>query len=312
MDVGADLLSSGKYSDLTIKCGDRSFKVHKAVVCPKSPVIAAECDQDVKEKTSGVIDHTVYDADTVFRMLQFLYTKTYSVTEPGSNEDNRPPPGTSAATPSGDNQNAPSQENPDQAIAEHAMTAAEFIAELVAHAHVYGIADYYAINDLQSMAELRFREVTGKEWPAAAADDFTDVVEEVCKVTNTSETTGLRTALRILVVDHADILSNNDRFIAKLGSGGTPETQAFAAEVFRHAGSRLRIFWERNAKLNKELEYSRRMHDNLMKCLHRVPKACKNSGCDERFSGLTYEQFGATWMIRCTRCRCRVVLPPGM
>lgn len=35
---------SSKYSDLVIRCGDREFKVHRAVVCPRSTFFAAACD----------------------------------------------------------------------------------------------------------------------------------------------------------------------------------------------------------------------------------------------------------------------------
>lgn len=38
------LLLDGKYTDLEIKCGDKSFKVHRAVVCNKSAVLAKQCD----------------------------------------------------------------------------------------------------------------------------------------------------------------------------------------------------------------------------------------------------------------------------
>lgn len=34
------LLHSGDYSDLTLTCQGEVFKLHKAVVCPQSPVIA--------------------------------------------------------------------------------------------------------------------------------------------------------------------------------------------------------------------------------------------------------------------------------
>jgi hypothetical protein len=32
----SNILKSGKYSDLIICCGDHEFKVHRAIVCPRS------------------------------------------------------------------------------------------------------------------------------------------------------------------------------------------------------------------------------------------------------------------------------------
>ncbi len=46
------LLSSSKYSDLTLICADQEFKVHRAVICPQSPVISAACDGDFEVSMS--------------------------------------------------------------------------------------------------------------------------------------------------------------------------------------------------------------------------------------------------------------------
>ncbi len=42
------LLKSEKYSDLTLKCHERAFKVHRAVVCTRSSVFAAAIDGGFK------------------------------------------------------------------------------------------------------------------------------------------------------------------------------------------------------------------------------------------------------------------------
>jgi hypothetical protein len=38
------LMGSEKYSDLKLVCQRQEFKVHKAIVCTQSPVLAAACD----------------------------------------------------------------------------------------------------------------------------------------------------------------------------------------------------------------------------------------------------------------------------
>ena len=38
------ILQSAKYSDLTVRCGSEEFKIHRAIVCPRSTFFAAACD----------------------------------------------------------------------------------------------------------------------------------------------------------------------------------------------------------------------------------------------------------------------------
>ena len=55
----AQLMDSEKYSDLKLVCQGLEFKVHKAIVCTQSPVLAAACDGGFQVKanqTSGGID----------------------------------------------------------------------------------------------------------------------------------------------------------------------------------------------------------------------------------------------------------------
>lgn len=52
----AAVMKSEKYSDFIIKCEDRQWKVHKAIVGTASPVLAAEIDRRMKEGLSGVTD----------------------------------------------------------------------------------------------------------------------------------------------------------------------------------------------------------------------------------------------------------------
>ena len=45
----SQLRTTGKYSDLTLVCQQQEFRVHKAIVCSQSTVLAAACDGDLKQ-----------------------------------------------------------------------------------------------------------------------------------------------------------------------------------------------------------------------------------------------------------------------
>lgn len=44
----ASLLDSGEFSDLTVKCGDETFAVHRMILLPASKVFAAACSGGFK------------------------------------------------------------------------------------------------------------------------------------------------------------------------------------------------------------------------------------------------------------------------
>ncbi|KAH7403063.1 BTB/POZ protein [Cadophora sp. MPI-SDFR-AT-0126] len=65
------------YSDLTITCRDRSWKVHRVVVCPQSRVLNAACMTGFKEAQTGIVDLDDDDPAAVETMLRFFYTGKY-------------------------------------------------------------------------------------------------------------------------------------------------------------------------------------------------------------------------------------------
>ncbi len=48
------LLQTGRFSDLTLVCKDRRFRVHRAIVCSRSPVWAAAAEGGFKVSTTPV------------------------------------------------------------------------------------------------------------------------------------------------------------------------------------------------------------------------------------------------------------------
>ena len=71
------LLDNEMFVDVTLKCEEREFKAHKAVLASQSPVFKSMFETDMKEKKSSVIEITDTDPEVVSGMLTYLYT--YSV-----------------------------------------------------------------------------------------------------------------------------------------------------------------------------------------------------------------------------------------
>jgi hypothetical protein len=67
-----------QYSDLEIKCGDRTWPVHKSIVCLRSSYFAKACDGRFKEANEGCVDLHEDDANAVHALLEYLYTTNYN------------------------------------------------------------------------------------------------------------------------------------------------------------------------------------------------------------------------------------------
>lgn len=75
----SDLFNNPHYSDLTIECGGRHFYASKAIVCSVSPFLADECSSGMQRDHQSIIKHETFDADTMQRMLSYIYRQTYDV-----------------------------------------------------------------------------------------------------------------------------------------------------------------------------------------------------------------------------------------
>ncbi|KAL2177482.1 uncharacterized protein P884DRAFT_269857 [Thermothelomyces heterothallicus CBS 202.75] len=71
------LLTSGKFSDMIVRCGGREFKAHRAIVCPQSPFFDRAITGGFSESTTGVVELPDDDPNVLERFLQFLYTGNY-------------------------------------------------------------------------------------------------------------------------------------------------------------------------------------------------------------------------------------------
>ncbi|KAK4032099.1 hypothetical protein C8A01DRAFT_41456 [Parachaetomium inaequale] len=77
-DALSALHGDDKYADLTVTCGDHTFKLHRAVVCPQSPFFENACSGGFMEAFTGHVDLGEENPEIVAKFLQFMYTGNYS------------------------------------------------------------------------------------------------------------------------------------------------------------------------------------------------------------------------------------------
>ena len=176
----ASLLDSEKYSDLTITTKDRSFQVHKAIVCTQSKVLAAMSDNGFRESSTAILPLEHDDPATVERMVTFFYTSNYD---------------------SG---------NPDN------TTKNEVGPILMANTLVYSIADKYDIKGLKTLAQAKFENLAFAAWECK---DFPAIVAEVFDTTPDSDL-GLRDIVSQICAVHIDEFLANDTWSDLLSNNG--------------------------------------------------------------------------------------------
>ncbi|WXC49248.1 hypothetical protein SNK03_011734 [Fusarium graminearum] len=72
------LLFSDKFADMTIKCKEREFSAHRAIVCSQSSFFDKAMSSNFKEAMAQTIELHEDDPDIVERFLEFLYTGNYT------------------------------------------------------------------------------------------------------------------------------------------------------------------------------------------------------------------------------------------
>jgi hypothetical protein len=158
--------------------------MHRSVVCPQSPVLASICETNLRENYNVVVEHKVFDSDTVELVVQHLYAGGYGdtgrlvslsllereheddATEKEKEKGEAVKEETEREEVEGDRASVSGNENGsgkgvrrdvvdavdvDAAATDAAAVAGDAAApfssrsvdELVAHARVYGLANYY-------------------------------------------------------------------------------------------------------------------------------------------------------------------------
>ncbi|KAL8813752.1 MAG: hypothetical protein Q9200_000005 [Gallowayella weberi] len=171
----ASLLSSGKYSDLTIICRDQKFRVHRAVLCFASRFFAAACDGNFQEAQTAKVDLSDDDPGALRRALTYLYTEDYDDTDPDMIEESARDPGPISVNP-----------------IVHTSSGATGTSYLN-NARVYALAEKYDIQGLKALAIFKFEKYP---WGKCTDVDIVTVLPEVYYTTPATDQ-----GLRDIVVD---------------------------------------------------------------------------------------------------------------
>lgn len=238
--TASNFLRSSKYSDLTIVCHGREFKVHKAILCPQARMISKMCDADMQERSTGIIRHKEFDADTMERMIDFAYEKDYDLTrrpryEPAEEiEDSIATIGSLTIDDASITGGVTlPQEDVDAPMLGNEPVELSTTDKMVVHARAYGLADYYGMPKLRSYACRCFMDVANCELEDADLKGFDNVAREVCKTTTQDDgSTGnpfdspLRAGFFSLVTLYAPKLALDCDFTVALCEPGLQDSTA--------------------------------------------------------------------------------------
>ncbi|RMX80324.1 hypothetical protein D0869_07633 [Hortaea werneckii] len=201
------LLDTGEYSDLTIKCGLRTFKVHKAIVCARSEYFAAACKPDAfKEGATGTIklqstadpnvakdDPSLDDPAAVKLMIDFLYLHDYELIE--------------TCFP-----------NLLEVARRRARGARDGDYGAIMDAKVYALGCKYQIPSLQSTSLEKFENAATFVWDT---EEFVHAVHLVYSTTPDSDK-GMRDAAARVILEHDNELCNKPAMEAVVRSFDGP------------------------------------------------------------------------------------------
>lgn len=271
-----------KYSDMTISCQGHVFHVSRAMVCCQSDVLAREIDGHFRE-SGGALEHDMYDARALNRMIEYLYTGDYDKATKASFQVDTDLPGAE-----------------DGHANDNRTTTQSATANLLSHINVHGIAGYYNITKLQYLAAGKFQEaLKDTPWPEIELFPIVEAIYEQ----PASQDKGLRDAIKRKALPHTDEL-NNDKlpgeFLLKLLHCLSTDRLQDKAKIIEDQTNiesmrtSLRIAYEQNDKARGELNTVVGLLQNLRGCRH----------CDSKFN-VRAEKSGPNgkYYIRCIDCK---------
>ncbi|KAL1999358.1 hypothetical protein VTN02DRAFT_4640 [Thermoascus thermophilus] len=192
------LLESGQYSDFTIICGDREFRVHQAIVCPQSKIFERACTGKFVEASTKTMTLVQEDPAIIALMIDYLYTHSYKDTDDEEDDwdfsDTLKP------------QDDEKKEEP---------------ARVPTCVRLYAVADKYMIPSLKSAARDRFAAWAVEHW---STPSFLLAVREIYE-NETGNYVELRDVAVRPMVARADDLFLKEEFVDLLRDFGELGTE---------------------------------------------------------------------------------------
>ncbi|EXK82832.1 hypothetical protein FOQG_12801 [Fusarium oxysporum f. sp. raphani 54005] len=273
------LVGSGEFSDFTLICKDREFKLHQVIVCPQSPVISAALHSGFEEATSKVVTVNEFDVATVQSMVTFLYTGDYELA-----------PETEKLVQDKD-RDEKSEDGEDK-------TAEKIISQL----RVNAIADYYNIAKLGKLSTSKIEAILRDDL------NFLIIPQVIQEMSISNRDADLRSLIASATAKYIEELTSSQVLRA------LDLEHNLAIEILEACGRRIQELVE-DASTARELQKIRERVStlsivkissaiDLLKKTNRC-RHCNNLfGCyiEEPTSVLT---GGSAYVLRCESCGCR-------
>ena len=217
--VLSKLYSSDRYSDMTITCNGRRFRVHKAVVCVQSKVFARAMDGNFREGRTGEIDLEDDEPEVVAQMIRWLYKEDY--------EDWSAPPSHRTATPTttATTRSRAGRSTPANQIATSmSSSTTPSSTGLLFNTKMYIIADKYDLYPLKELANIKYETALSAHWNST---EFVESLKLLYEETMENDTLLKEVAIKV-AGDNAKQLLDREEFVALCEENGT-----IAVEVLR-------------------------------------------------------------------------------
>ncbi|KAL8650256.1 MAG: hypothetical protein Q9210_003927 [Variospora velana] len=257
------LFHSGRYSDFSIACRGREFRVHKTVLCKASKFFAVACDRGFKEAHEGTMDLSDDDPEALRRLLQYLYTADYTHKEATFWLDDLK--SMKMKLEQGEVTFGTSTLDPARACSEPSMVAKP-VEPAWNNMLVYALAEKYDIRTLKDFAKCKFILcLAPEEWssPVWNAESLIHLVQTVYTSTPASDR-GLRDPIACficrIVMNEACNLIDHPGFREAMRNDGALALDAMN-ELYaagKYSIMRARAFERSHAALRREMEESTR------------------------------------------------------
>lgn len=326
------LWTSELYSDMIIICGQKEYKVHRAIICPRSTFFTAAFKGQFKvsiywedhgskadgeqEATTATITLDDDDPSTVDRMLLYLYTLDYPDADvqdiPAKDVamDNSLPP-----DPQNKTSTATGEEMDSGTVSELGESATLDDPRMMNNVLVYAIAEKYDIPELKDLAKRKFETLVNSKWPH---EDLDTVTEAIFSTTPDGDM-GLRQVVIDICAQHfQEILKDEaskaafleykgittgvlDAAVKKIEQDRVLLDETFAKRValedeLSNAKEEVEESHDREATWKGRLDYMMASANNVDGCRH----------CHEKFNWLLERSGGVSYpnmLLRCTLCR---------